>query len=383
MAADAFDEMEQAIRQHGPEAGFQFLKDRFRREKDYHLLFEATLMNKRRELGLPLIQTESAATFPEDKQQAFDRCFLEAGREAGELFLADGNIERAFPYFRAIGDTAPIASAIEQVKPGEGIEPVIQIAYNEGVHPFKGFELILAQYGMCRAITSFQMYPVRTGREQCIALLVRALHAEVADSLKQTISRNEGKAPETDSLPELVAGRDWLFGEYAYYADTSHVVSVIRYSTETGDRRTLELAAELCEYGKHLSGEFQYRSDPPFEDVYNDHGAYLQALLGRDVEDALSHFRKKVVESDPDQAGTLPAQALVGLLVRLGRYEEAIDVSVAHLNDMSPAQLGCPSVLQLCHLAGDYRRLKSVARSKGDLLSYAAAAMQREAPESG
>jgi hypothetical protein len=101
---------------------------------------------------------------------------MAAAREVGGLFLADGDIPRAWPYFRAIGDSAPVAADIEKLQPQENQEPVIEIALHERVHPRKGFELILGNYGICRAITFLEQYPDRKTREDCIRLLVRTLH---------------------------------------------------------------------------------------------------------------------------------------------------------------------------------------------------------------
>jgi hypothetical protein len=137
----------------------------------------------------------------------------------------------------------------------------------------------------------------------------------------------------------------------------------------------LQLAIELCEYGKHLSPQFKYKSDPPFDDVYADHGIYLGALAGDSVETAIAHFRKKVQEHDPIATGSAPAQVLVALLARLGRYQEAIDVSLEHLSQTTGEQLVCPSVFDLCQYAGDFDRLKRIARERGDLLAFAAASM--------
>jgi hypothetical protein len=65
--------------------------------------------------------------------------------------------------------------------------------------------------------------------------------------------------------------------------------------------------------------------------------------------------------------------------VRIERYQDALQVSLAHLREASPSELMCPSVLQLCHLAGDYDRLKALARENGDLLSYTAAMLTQSA----
>jgi hypothetical protein len=376
MADDLFDALDQALRSSGPEAGFDLLIERFREEKKYPLVFETLLMKSRHTLGLPLIQSDRLEDLPDAKRVEHERAFMDAARQVGGLFLADGDIPRAWPYFRAIGETAPVAAAIELLQPKENQEPVIEIALHERVHPRKGFELILANYGICRAITFLDQYPDRKTREDCIRLLIRTLHHDVVESIQRTIAKAEGAAPETRNLPELMAGRDWLFGEYDYYVDTSHLVSILRFSLDVTDRETLALALELAEYGKHLSPMFHFRGDPPFEDGFTDQAIYLRALIGQDVDEAIAHFRNKMATCNPDDAGTAPAQALVILLARLERYAEAIAVSLDQLRDTDPSQLLCPSVFQLCQTAGDYDRLRRVARERGDLLHFAAAALQ-------
>lgn len=370
MPPETFDRMAQALREGGPEAGFEFLAGQLREEKNYPLLFEARLMQKRHELGLPLIQTDSAAGWPEATRRAYDEGLVAAAREVGGLFLACGDLARAWPYFRAIGESAPIAEAIDRAVAGEGIEPVIEIAFHERVNPRKGFELILQHHGICRAITSFEQYPSPEGREECARLLIRTLHSELLASLKRTIAQQEGQAPETSNAAELIAGRDWLFGEYSYYVDTSHLASCIRISLELNDRETLGLALDLTEYGKHLSPQFSFRGEPPFEDSYRDHAVYIRALMGDDVDAAIAHFRAKIGGEDP-----LPAEVLVALLARLKRYPEAIEIAREQLREIPPSQLSCPSVMQLCQMAGDYEQLARLAREQGDLLSFAAGLM--------
>jgi hypothetical protein len=373
---DAFYSLQQALESGGPTAGFEFLLQRFREEKKYAELFQARLMMKRHELELPLIAVGPLDDLPEDARRAYEECFVQAAREAGSLFLADGNIEAAWPYFRAIGEREPIAAAIEQLQPREGLDRVIEIAFYERVNVRKGLELILANYGLCRAITCFMQYPDGKGREECLGLLVRTLHRDLVRNLKWAIAQREGREPEVESVPALIAGRDWLFDDHRYYIDTSHLVSVLQFSLEATERETLELALEFTEYGPHLSSLYQHRLDPPFENVYLDHAVYLRAALGDDVDAAVAHFREKLTQTDATQSGSGPAQVVVRLLARLGRYAEAIEVSLEHLREVDPAQLSCPSVLQLCQLAGDHKLLMKLAKERGDLLNFAAGAFQ-------
>lgn len=376
MTDNAFDLIDQTLASGGPEAGFEFLAKKVLEDKNYPLLFEVRLLKKRHELGLPLIQVDDSAAMPPDTRREYDKAFMDAAREVGGLFLADGNIPRAWPYFRAIGETAPVSAAIEKFDSPEGAEPIIEIAFMERVNPYKGFQLILSSYGICRAITTFGQFPSREGRDESLRLLVRTLHGELVESMKRVIARNEGTAPDTTSVPALMAGRDWLFEGNSYYVDTSHLTAVVRFALDLTDPETLGMAVELAEYGRHLGPMFQERSDPPFDNFYVDHAIFLRALKGEDVDSAVAHFRQKVEASDPGETGSAPAQILVGLLTRLERYHEAIEVSLEHLSTAAPSELGCPSVLQLCFLAGDNERLRSIARERNDLLNYAAGALK-------
>ena len=65
------------------------------------------------------------------------------------------------------------------------------------------------------------------------------------------------------------------------------------------------------------------------------------------------------------------------LLVRLARYDDAINAFRRYLIDVPPEELSCPSLLQLCQMAGDFEQLKQVAKEQRDPLSYMAALIQR------
>ncbi len=375
---DVFESVKEALESGGSEAAFDVVLEKLRSEKNYPLVFEARLMQKRHELGLPLIQVETAPELPEKIQDAYQQATVDAAREVGSLFLADGHIPSAWPYFRAIGESSPVAEAIERIKPQEGLDAVIEIAFYEGANPSKGFELILANYGICRAITTYGQYPGTEGREDSAHLLVTTLHSELMGTLKRVIADQQGSVPETDNISELITGRDWLFENNGYYIDSSHVASVVQLSLELEDPQTLKLALELADYGKRLSSLFQYKGDPPFQNIYEDHAVYLQALLGEDMDGAVAHFRNKVEESPPNGEQSVPAQVLVGLLARLDRYPEAIEVSSKYLAEVAPSELACPSLPQLCQQAGAYKELGVLSRQHGDLLSYTAAALQSD-----
>jgi tetratricopeptide (TPR) repeat protein len=379
-----FSWIEQILQSGNADAAFERLAQRFRSEKQYQQLFDARLMKKRLELGLPLVSQPALGDLPKEIQQRYQDAYVQAATEVGELYLADGNIPRAWTYLRAVGATKPIVQALDAFEVSEPDTPesqellssMIQLAFQEGLHPRKGFELILKHYGMCRAITMFSAYPQQDGRDESLRLLVRSLHGELVTNVKRAISAVEGKPPESGAIPVLIAGRDWLFENNAQHTDSSHIVSVLRLSAELDDEETLRLAVELADYGSRLGSMFQYAEDPPFERVYEDRRVYLKALLGEDVEYAVKHFEEKAAAFDADQYGNRPAQVLVELLIRLERYDEAINAFRRYLIDVAPEDLSCPSLLQLCQMAGDFEQLKQVAKEQQDPLSYMAGLVQ-------
>jgi hypothetical protein len=391
MPEDAFEAIENLVQSGDPASTFDFLIHCCRESKDYRALFEARLMRKRWELGLPVYQLRDLSALSTEIQNAYGQAVTETAREVGELFLADGEIANAWPYLRATGDSARVATAIESVEPGDNTDPIIEIAFQEGVHPAKGLELILRKYGICQALSALGMSPVEKDREKCIGLLARDIHGEIVERLGKAIEQEEAARPDATSIAELAAGRDWLFGEYNSYVDTSHLVSILQYCPEVSDSGLLRLFQDFCEYGKRLSPQFRVQGQPPFEDVYADYGHYAQALLlgaeetntgknacatgGTDVETHLDHFRQKLAASDPQRVGTLPAQLLVKLLARLNRFEEALAVALAHFPNEPSNQLNCPAAMELCEAAEDFERMRELARERGDLLSYAAAAL--------
>jgi hypothetical protein len=383
-AETIFAWIDQALQHGSPGAAFEQLAERFRLEKDYRSLFDARLMQARLELGLPLVSTARIADVPQPHQDAYQQRYVQAAREVGELLLADGNIPRAWPYFRATGDTGPIVQALDAFgAPGadtpeshEALAATIHIAFQERVHPRKGFELILEHYGLCRAITMFSGYPDASGRHDSARLLVRTLHGQLVDNLQHAIAAVEGSAPQSRSVSSLIEGRPWLFANNAQHTDSSHIVPVLKFSAELDDADTLRLAVDIADYATHLAPMFHYADDPPFENTYTDHGIYLRALAGEDVDRAVAHFEQKAASADPDRDGTRPAQVLVELLIRLSRYDDAIHAFRRYLSDVEPEELSCPSLPRLCQMAGDFEQLKTVAKQQRDPLSYLAARIQ-------
>jgi hypothetical protein len=380
MDSALFDELQRLVKSAGAAAAFDRLGADLRQRKDYANLFNALILKKRHELGLPLIATGPSPDLPEEVQQPYEDAIREAGREVGGLFLAEGNIPQAWLYFRMLGEPGPVIDAIERYEPGpeDDAHPIIEIAFNQGVQPRKGFDMLLGRHGLCSAITVLGgvVHNPDSGvpadvRDYCIRKLVRALYDELRERLRAEIERREGKAPPAGaSVADLMKGRDWLFEEDYFHVDVSHLSAVVQMAVHLDPCPELGLAREMCAYGARLSPQFQYHSDPPFEDQYRDYGMFLSILDGSNVEGGLAHFRAKAENADPETIGTYPAQVLVNLLLRLNRPAEALAVARKFLAREDDRQLACPGIPELCRRTGDYAALAEVARQQGNALNF-------------
>jgi hypothetical protein len=383
MTTTAFEELEAEFKSGGAEAALDRLALRFRDEADFHSLFDTRLMEARRQLGLPIILTTPLEDLAEPLRGQVENAYLDACREAGWLLWNAGRFREAWMYLRPLGENPAVAAALNQIEPNEeNLAPLVEIALQEGVAPARGFELVLKHYGTCNAITTFDSEMGRHSRSQQVtaaALLVRQLHTDLAANLRTEIVRRENAAPEAASIPELIAGRDWLFADNSYHVDTSHLSATVRIARIVEVPEVLQLAWELTEYGRRLGATFQLRGDEPFEDVYPSHGLFFAAQFGRQVDEAVAFFRSQAEKANLEDEGTAAAEVYVVLLIRLRRLDEALDEHIRLMPAGVRTTGFAPTVLELARLAGNYDRLLAVCRERNDLLGFAAGLLSKTA----
>jgi hypothetical protein len=380
-----FDELERTLTTEGARPAIDQLCSRLREEKDYTSLFYALLLKERHALGVSPVPTGPSTELPEALHGRYEDAIREAARLVGGLHLEAGELPQAWGYFRMIGEPDKVQAALEAYRPAEDedLQPLVHIAFYEGVHPTKGFDWVLHRYGLCNAITtlSSQELPhTPQAKQECIRMLVRALYSELRERLTAEIARHDGKphveaeapAAQRGVVRELIQDRDWLFAEDFYHIDVSHLSSVVQLAERLSSGSELELVRELCDYGTHLSGRFVNRGDPPFENLYQGYGHYYAVLAGADVEKNLDYFRKQADAADPETVGTYPAEVLVNLLLRLDRPVEALAASRKHLAKVDNRRLTCPGIADLCQKVKDYRTLAEVAREQGDAVHFMA-----------
>lgn len=382
-ASTVFDDLERTLQSSGVDAAIDELIRQLDGAGEYRALLDALLLKARHELGLPRLHFGPLNAIAEPARTRYEARYVEALRLVGSRFLDRGEIPAAWAYFRLIGEPEPVASALDRYQPDDNAEStaqVIDVAFNQGANPRRGFELILDHYGTCSAITALEQAPPGDPSVQvaCIERLIRHLHDQLLANLRADIKQRGQPCPETTSISSLLAGRGWLFADESYHTDISHLSATVRYSILVTDTAALTLAAELADYGGRLSPRLQFEGAPPFERTFHDHFIYLRALLGQDQDEAVAHFRAKLTDGPAgDLESTLPAQVLVNLLARIGRLDEAIDLAAARLAHLPEGSLACPGVAELCQRANRMDRLVTIARERADPVNFLAALLPR------
>jgi hypothetical protein len=385
LPAGVFDELRRTHSAEGPAAAADRLVETLRSAGNYDALFYAILLRARHRLGADPIPTRPAGELPEALHAPYEDAIRDAARTVGQLFIDAANIPSAWNYFRLIGEPGPVRDALDAVIVGEDDEfyPLVDIALHQGVHPRKGFDLVLERQGICNAITLFGGFEAALApdiRAYCARRLVETLHEQLRERIAAEVRQHDGAEPPAGAtIPQLFAGQDWLFGDDAYLIDVSHLSAVVQAAVQLppGDEG-LRKAIELCDYGARLSPKMRYAGEPPFEDLYADLGIYLRVLAGENVESGLDHFRAKAEAINSDDGGTRPAEVYVNLLLHVGRTAEAATTARKLLATADERSLGCPGPLELTRRQGDYAAFAEVARARGDAVHFLAGLLAAE-----
>jgi len=378
LSDEVYSRLARTIATSGKLAAVDELCEDLRRLEDYHALFYAMLMHKRVELGVSPFPTGPSSELPAEIHEEYENAIRIAGRTVGAIYLEHGQFDKAWFFYRMLGEPQTIIDAIDrfEVLPETDCQSAIDIAFYQNVHPKKGFEIVVSRFGICSAITAFSSHDFAgdTGSKlACIALLVRSLHAQLRERLLNELVARGESAPENGTVAQLMLDRAWLFEDGSYHIDTSHLSSVTQMALELIAGPEVAMARDLCWYGEHLADHFRHDTDSPFEKGYADYRRILEIYDGVDVDTNLAYFRDKIEPAIPD-GNTLPAEVMVNLLLRLNRAPEAVTLAKQYLAEVARPMM-CPGVYELCRDAGDFAGLAEMAKRRGDGVTYLAAKM--------
>jgi hypothetical protein len=361
----------------GPAAAADALVAEVRAAGDLNGLFYALLLKRRVELGVSPFPTGPATELPPHTHEPYEEAIRTAAREVGQLALDRGDLPKAWTFYRLINEPDPVKAAIESFQPGPetDIYPVIEIAWQQGLYPKKGFDLILDRHGVCSAITTVSGSELNQNpdlRDYCVGRLVRALYDQLTERIRADLAGRGTPARDGTSLREMVEGHPELFGEDAYHIDTSHLSSVCQMALYLPPGEENRLARELCVYGERLSPNLRGGGgDAPFEDGYADFRAYLDTVAGVDADANLARFREKA-KREADVGASYAAQVYVNLLVKVGRLTDALAAAREFLANEEERNLICPGVSELARRLNDYGALADAAKERQDAVQFLA-----------
>jgi hypothetical protein len=382
----AFERLRRSCGTGGPAAMFTDLAASLAARGRWHALFDLRLLEARHALGLPPSGDLAALALPPDVRAQLDERSLAACQEVGWPLLAAGQVAAGWMYLRAAAQPADVAARLatlseetlaeenvtDELSAGAAddeevtrrLQEIVGVALWEGVDPALGLSIVLRTQGTCNGITAYEQAVSRLPahrQEPAAAVLVAHLHGEIA--------------------------RAGGFAEPGLHCDVSHLQSVLRIARVCTTEPALRQAWELAAYACRLPPDVVYPGEPPFEHVAEASRLWYAAQIGRDVEEAVAYFRRAFLTADPQEAGTLPCDALVVLLARLGRPGDALQVALERPRDdgmpSGMQALGMmPSLVELAAASGHWEMLRRACIERGDEITFAAtlAAEQRQQP---
>lgn len=361
------------------EEGLTFLEQHFRNSGEYHRLFDVLKMKIRRELGLGLLHRDDDPPVGEEKQQELEDRFLEACREIAELQFAQGNLNDGWIYLQPLGDEPFAKDLIESVEVTEdNFGAIIEIAFNNGVSPAYGYQLLLVKTGTCNGITAFDVQATQFERStitELASVLVNHFYEELRSNVVDHVRDVKGEVDASATLGQLLEAHDWLVHEGGHHADATHLASIIRIARQTHEAEDLERALSLANYGCRLSEDFHFSSDPPFENIYEDHRVWFEALNGVQAAEAIDHFRKKADAAKGEYYETATSEALVDLQIRTGLRDGAVESMIDRIlpqvdKDELPA-----AAFEVAKSSSQYRKLADAFRTQSNFAGYAFAVL--------
>ncbi len=372
----AFERIKAALAAEGPAAAVEKLIAELRQAEDFNALFYALLLKKRVELGVSPFPTGPSTDLPPDTHEPYEQAIREAGRHVGNLLLERGDIAKAWAFYRLIGEPEPVRTALEKLVPGPDTDvyPLIEVAWQNGVLPEKGFDLVLDRHGVCSAITMVGGSDLQANaklRDYCVSRLVKALHEQLEERLRSDLEARGFPVQPEASVTDMVVGYPQLFAEEAYHIDTSHLSSVAQMAIQLPAGAENALARELCEYGRRLAPGLRGGGDAPFDETYDDFLPFLEVIAGVNVEAGLARFQEKAAR-EAEEGASYAAQVYVNLLVRIGREREALAAAKQFLLHEDERNMICPGVAELARRVGDFNLLAEAALERNDPVQFLA-----------
>ena len=194
--------------------------------------------------------TGPSSDLPDASHEDYENAIRDAGRTVGGLYLDRREFAKAWGFYRMLGEQERMFAALDTYEPAPDDDTygIVEIAWQHGVHPQKGFDILLSRSGVCSAITMVGSANLAANpdlREYCVKKLVRALHDQLKDRLHGELAARNIELPADATVPQLIAGAPDLFGEDMYHIDVSHLSSVVQLASSPSPISALKRATTM------------------------------------------------------------------------------------------------------------------------------------------
>lgn len=359
----------------GIDEGLEFLRGQFLDSGQYHRLFDVLKMKVRRNLGLALLDSQSDPPLDEDTQIKLEAGLLDACRVVAKLHLDEGNLNDGWVYLQPLGDEPFARELVESLDvTDDNFGSIVEVAFNNSISPEFGYRIMLERSGTCNGITAFDVHAMQFDREtisNLASILLNHFYSEILANVIEHVKKVKGEADGTATLGELLQQHDWLVREGGHHADATHLASVIRIARQTTSAEDHRRSLALANYGCRLSEDFHFASDPPFENLYEDHRIWFEALTGTNVDAAIQHFAGKANQAQGQYHETPSAEALVDLQIRTDQRDDAVDSAVKLLLGKTRAEDLPPSAFEIAKTPSQFDRIAEAFRGTENFAGYA------------
>jgi hypothetical protein len=366
-----------AVFDSGADAGLAALAEAMQKAADFHGLYRTLLLRKRHELGLPLLGTSDLSGCPADKRKAYEEFTQQTCRETGMRCLEAGKVVQAWRYLSVVGDRQSVRDAIEKLDPKDINDEIAGIALRDGIHPPLGFEWVIKNRGLEKALDMFEAgQPAAVAdKPECAALLVRALYKELVLSVGKAILEHGEELPPEADLVEMIRNRQWLFSGGGIHANARHIGAIAQIGLLCQQTDDLIMALSINEYGRMLDYQHHPSGQVPFDQGFADYALYARALLGQEADYNANNFRCKLISYAGSGMATAQAELVILLFWRMGQKEDALDLWQQYMTCSEPEKPGTyiPSFYDLCIEAGAFKRMADAAKIQDDVVAWAAA----------
>lgn len=380
--SETFEQFDASIEKNGVESGLRFLEQRFRESKEFHRLFDVLKMKSRRELGLSLLHQVDDPPLNQETQTKLESHVLEACREIAKLHFAAGDLNDGWIYLQPLSDELFAKELVEGIEvTQDNFQAVIEIAFSHGVAPAFGYRLLLENSGTCDGITAFDMQTMQFDRAtitELASILLNHFYQELQANVVKQLQDAESKVVPSTTLSEMLKEHDWLVTDGGHHADPTHLASVVRIARQTTTKDDWELAIALTNYGSRLDEDFQFAGDPPFEQTYQDHRIWFEALALGQTNAAIDHFKQKAESAKGQPHELAAAEALIDLLILTDQRDEAVDSTVDRiLPNLDPEELPA-AAFEIANSGAQYQKLSEAFRKQNNFVGYAFAVLCRQ-----